>query len=243
MTLDVTGHFMLRNERYWTPYVLTSAALALDRLIVVDCGSEDGTPDMVRLVQDAFPNKIHFETTGPLTPEQNGAIRQYMTDLTKTEWAAVMDGDEIYPHQSLVNLLNTTLEDYIRLSYSLMHVVDFVDGQFVTREQHNRQFLFHVPTTRWRGDFPFDRPNWADDGDPSFRYYHTDVQGWDLAHLPRSPLDAQTRHRHGDDGIRFKTPITGLAYGFEELIEAIGQEAILPSNPVLDQLYASHVAY
>jgi hypothetical protein len=241
--LDLTGHMMLRNEAFWVGYVVTAAARVLDRLIIIDCGSEDGTPDIVRAVQKSFPDKIHFETTGPLTEEQNGAIRQYMTDLTKTTWAAIIDGDEVYSAQALQNLLNTELEDHIRLTYSLMKVVDFVEGRFVTREQHNRQFLFHVPSTRWRGDFPFDRPHWADDGDPSFRHYHLDVQGWDLAHLPRSPLDAETRHRHRNDGIRQLTPITGAAPEFLALIREIEEEMILPTNPVLDQLYAAQIAY
>lgn len=241
--LDLTAHVMVKNESYWLSYVLLTLCRVLDRVIVIDCGSEDGTPDVVRLVQQRYPDKIHFETTGPLTEAQNGAIRQYMTDLTKTKWAAVVDGDELYSASALWNLMNTRLADNIRLSYTLMQVVDFVGGEFVTRESFNRQFLFHVPTTQWLGEFPFDRPNWADIGDPTFRYYHTDVQGWDLAHLPRSPLDAATRHRHGKDGIRQLTPITGHVPEFLALLETISDGIALPSNPVLDQLYTARVAY
>lgn len=241
--LDLTGHIMVRNEQFWVPYIVAAAARVLDKLIIIDCGSEDGTPDLIRHVQSYYPNKIHFETTGPLTEAQNGAIRQYMTDLTKTEWAAVMDGDEIYSAEALQNLLATNLGDHIRLSYSLMRVLAFVDGEFYTRERHNRQFLFRVPNTFWRGEFPFDRPNWADLPDPHFRYYHEDVAGFDLALLPRSPLDAQTRHRHSNDGIRQTTPITGEAPEFLQLIEEISAEIPLPSNPVLDQIYAKAVAY
>lgn len=239
--LDLTAHMMLRNESFWIGYVLAAACRVLDKIIVIDCGSEDATPDIVRHVQKYYPETIHFETTGPLTEAENGAIRQYMTDNTKTEWAAIIDGDELYSVEALWNILNTGMPKWARLGFGLLKVVDFVDGQFVIREQFNRQLLFHAPSTKWKGVFPFDAPNWYDV--PASFYYLTNVQGWDLAHLPRSPLDAVTRHRHSNDGIRQTTPITGVLPEMLPLLEEIAATVPLPSNPVLDQIYAAQVAY
>lgn len=241
--INLTGHMMCLNEEYWIGYTLGALCQVLDNIIVIDCGSQDNTVQIINHIAQLYPGRIYFEAYGPMTPEENGRIRQRMTELTKTEWGAVFDADELYTPRSLTNLINSEFDHQIRLSYGLMQVVDFIDGEFVTREKFNRQILFHIPTTYWGGVFPFDVPKpWSDLPDSYFRYYHQDVPSYDLNHLPRSPLDAETRHRLRNDGIRQVTPITGVVPDLLPYLEALKLNLRLPSNPVLEAVYASRLA-
>lgn len=242
---EITAHVMVRNEEYWIAHILTNICKVLPKVIVADCGSIDRTLERAHAISARFPGKMTVLELGQLSAKENGAVRQKMTDLTTTEWAAVMDGDEFYPVSSLENLISTPLTMNIRLAYSTLNVVDYENG-FVKRETFNKQLLFYPSETKWQGDFPFDRPSpWVDKTTGDFRFYYTNVPGYDLAHLPRSSADLDTRHRHGNDGVSRmkKQSITGMYPEFLHHILPVQEELIniIPLNPTLELAYADRI--
>lgn len=205
---SITVHMMVKNEEYWVGAVLDNVAQVFENIIVVDCGSGDQTPDILQSLAKKY-HHIRLHLFQELDAAQNGAIRQWMTDRTKTDWAAIIDGDELYSVEALASLLDDPITDTARMTYSTLEVLDFERTNWVVRETWSKHLLFHVPTTTWRGPYPFEMPHpHIENTDPASRYYHPSVKGYDLHHLPRSPLDAQTRHRNREDKIRQLMPVS-----------------------------------
>ncbi len=204
--MELTAHVMIRNEEYWLGYVLDSLLQVMDEVIVVDTGSSDNTVDVVRRVMKEHPNcRTQFLCYGHLTPEENGQARQWMTDRTHTEWAMIVDGDEYYAPETLQKIKSTPLPPTARLGFTTLQVLQHKDGKFWLAERWSKQALFHAPTTRWTGKYPFEGPEpWY--AQPETFYYYEDTIGLDFHHLMRSGQDMNTPHRH--DNIRVPQPVS-----------------------------------
>ena len=228
---------MVKNEEYWLPYVLENLCQVFDKIVAIDCGSRDETPEILLYFRSIYHEKIDLELLREMNLEKNGYIRQYMSEKTQTTWAAIIDGDEYYPVAELKKLVDTILPGSARLTYTTLEVVDLVDNDFVIREPWSKQCLFHVPSTTWNGPFPFEVPKpWIDSSDQSTRFYYPDVVGYDLHHLPRSSRDEQTPHRLRKDLIRQVMPVRRA---IPELKNEF-QKRQWP-NPVLEEIYAGRL--
>lgn len=229
--MEITAHVMLKNEIFWIRPVITQLCQVFPKVIAADCGSKDGTLEVLVELRAQYTN-LQIYNMGEVTPTQNGQVRQFLTERTETEWAAITDGDEFYTLEALRNLFATELPNTVRMTYSTLRIVTWEGDRFVGREQWNKHLLFHVPSTTWRGPFPFENPYpWIDDTNPMTKYYYHHVSGYDLHHLPRSPLDAETPHRLRKDGIRLVKPIECELPELDDFFRVSEW-----SNPVLDEL-------
>ncbi|MCS5687272.1 MAG: glycosyltransferase family 2 protein, partial [Acidimicrobiales bacterium] len=78
-----------KNEKKNLAYALESVSWA-DELIVVDCGSEDGTADIAR----RFTDRVFVRSwTG------YGDQKNYAAELASHDWIFSLDADERVPHQ------------------------------------------------------------------------------------------------------------------------------------------------
>jgi glycosyltransferase involved in cell wall biosynthesis len=206
--MELTAHVMLRNEEYWVGYVLESVLKVMDEVIIIDTGSTDNTIEVCRKAVKESDGRcrVQWLLYGPLTPEQNGQARQWMTDKTHTEWAMIIDGDEYYAPEVLQTIKDTPLPSTARLGFTTLQVLQHKDGKFWLAERWSKQALFHVPSTTWSGKYPFEGPTNYDK--PETFYYYENVIGYDFHHLRRSSRDAETPHRH--DNIRLEQPIAGV---------------------------------
>ncbi len=189
---QVTIHCMVRNELFWFEPVLLAILACTRNIIILDTGSEDGTRD---LIEKLWKPGIRIEYSDHvLTPEENGKARQFMSDMTSTEWVFLVDGDELYDTEELKVILANPPPAPYELGFTTLINVDWLSGRFIARNSHNSQRYFRPKKNRWKGNYPFEVPHLYDD--PStYYYYHSknkhglSPHGCHLHCLKRSPLD------------------------------------------------------
>lgn len=103
---SVTGHMVVKNEDRWIWFAVLSVIDYLDKLIIFDTGSIDHTNDIIEnlLKNESCAGKISYEKIGAVKPEDFYKVRQRQIDMTDTDYFMVIDGDEIWYQDSLMEL-------------------------------------------------------------------------------------------------------------------------------------------
>ncbi|MEJ2689424.1 MAG: glycosyltransferase family 2 protein [Deltaproteobacteria bacterium] len=86
------------NEALFLPRCLASVATVADEIVVVDCGSTDGT---VELARQHGATVLHHEWQG--FSDQ----KQYAVDSCQFPWILLLDADEYLPSESAAAVRNT----------------------------------------------------------------------------------------------------------------------------------------
>ncbi|MFA6570019.1 MAG: glycosyltransferase [Bacteroidota bacterium] len=100
---SVTGHMIVKNEDRFLWYAITSILPYLDRLIIYDTGSKDGT---LEIIKSFHTDKIKWFSKTVRDPVDLAKLRQEQLDLYKDEWIWIIDGDEVYPNSLCVEIRN-----------------------------------------------------------------------------------------------------------------------------------------
>ncbi|MDD5512092.1 MAG: glycosyltransferase, partial [Dehalococcoidales bacterium] len=115
--MDVTAHIMVKNEEFYIVPVLESVLQAGFReVIVADCGSMDRTWDILQ----RYISRVRLLSYGSITPEENGQVRQHMTNLTRTPWCMLVDGDEYYWPRSLKGIVGMDMPAGKRFGFTTL---------------------------------------------------------------------------------------------------------------------------
>lgn len=107
MIMNVCAHTLVKNEARWLWYSVTSAIDFVDKVMLWDTGSSDGTLDIIRELQKKYPEKINFKKYPIQNADEFALIRQEMLLETKSDWILMLDGDEIWWRQSLKKIIDT----------------------------------------------------------------------------------------------------------------------------------------
>src|SRR4030042_3173401 len=97
----VTAQMVVKNEDRFVWFAIKSILPYVEKFLITDNGSVDQTRAIIESFND---QKIIFET-------QNGnivKIRKNQLLKTKTPWFLLIDGDEGWPQQQLIELLQLT---------------------------------------------------------------------------------------------------------------------------------------
>ena len=178
---DITGHCLLKNEVYLIESVLTPLVKHLKEVIVIDTGSNDGTPEIAEKMGCRVIRK-HCKSA-----QEVSDARQEMCGLTTTSWAMIVDGDELYEDSTFEQLAQQDMPDDKKLGFTPMVSVDWKDGSYwLLNDPFSRTAIFPKETI-WKGVYPFEVPHWFDIPD-CFHYFDV-TPGYHLHRLDRSPLD------------------------------------------------------
>lgn len=107
--MKITAHMLVKNEETWIWFAIQAILPAVERLIIFDTGSTDSTLRIIRQLiktnseakRKIFLNKRTADDRATLVK-----LRQEMVELTKTEWFLLVDGDEVWPKDSLQILID-----------------------------------------------------------------------------------------------------------------------------------------
>lgn len=186
--LDITPYMVIKNEEFWIGYILRELCKVFPRVIVIDTLSTDNTPVIAR----SFPQVAFFE----YDMKQSDSIcpaRQMGLDMIKTEWSFLVDGDEYYEEEQLLNLKNLPLGEGRKMGFTTVFALDFVDGQFYIRGQMSANRIFKTKETRWSNHkHPWET---VDLWDRKETHFYTSVHGWHMRQLSRSSKDHDTYFR------------------------------------------------
>ena len=99
--MKITAHCLVRNEFRFIWYSLMSIIDWVDKVLLWDTGSTDGTIDIIKEIIKLKPDKVNFREVGLVDIYGYERMRQELLDKTTTDWFIVVDGDEIWWEDSI----------------------------------------------------------------------------------------------------------------------------------------------
>lgn len=120
MKQAVTAHIVVKNEDQWLYFALHSILPYADQILICDTGSSDHTLDIIKSVSSP---KIQFTSQDVKSASDLTNIRNLQIKQTKTPWIWIVDGDEIYPHETITeidNHLTKTCKGIVVRRYDLL---------------------------------------------------------------------------------------------------------------------------
>ena len=102
MAAKITTHTIVKNEQNWIKPALLSVINQVDKMLVWDTGSTDNTVSIIKSINSP---KIVFSQKGPVDRQQLVNLRNLQIKATQTPWFIILDGDEIWPKDNLIQLI------------------------------------------------------------------------------------------------------------------------------------------
>lgn len=98
MKKTITAHCLVKNEARFVWFSVMSVIDHVDKVLLWDTGSTDGTLEVIKEIskRQKAKGKIGFRKVEDVTPVSFAKVRQEMLDDTDTDWFIVVDGDEIW---------------------------------------------------------------------------------------------------------------------------------------------------
>lgn len=100
-TISVTS--IVKNEEKWVWYSIMSVIKHVDNILVYDTGSTDNTVEIIKSIDDP---KIGLKLKGKVDSKGFIQLRQEQLQEIDSDWVLILDGDEIYPEDTIKSLTN-----------------------------------------------------------------------------------------------------------------------------------------
>jgi len=127
---DIVVHCLVKNEARWLWFSVSSVIEHVDKILLWDTGSTDGTLKIIEELRKKYPDKIEFREYGAVTPETFTKARQEMLEATTSDWFIVVDADEIWWEGSIRNLLSLIQKKGNELESIVVPTVNLVGDIF-----------------------------------------------------------------------------------------------------------------
>ncbi len=97
---QIIAHSLVKNEERFIYYSLKSVLPFVDKIMVWDTGSTDKTVEIIKSIKS---DKIDFQQKESVDPHTFTQMRNQMLEKTpeKYTWLMLLDGDEVWPHDTL----------------------------------------------------------------------------------------------------------------------------------------------
>src|SRR4030042_3759282 len=104
---SIWAHVLVKNEERYLWYAVASVIDFVDKVLLWDSGSTDGTLGIIAELIKKYPGKIDFKKVKIETPEGFTGVRQQMLEETASDWILVVDGDEVWWEDSVKKVVET----------------------------------------------------------------------------------------------------------------------------------------
>ena len=104
MSSLLTSHTIIKNEERWIKPALLSVIDHVSRMLVWDTGSTDKTVEVIKSINSP---KIEFSQKGAVDRQGLVKLRNQQIRETKARWFLLVDGDEVWPEENLVQLIES----------------------------------------------------------------------------------------------------------------------------------------
>jgi len=111
----ITPVILVMNDQYWLPYALESVRGLFKRYVIYDAGSQDDTKNVIDWFVEKEKDRagLYIRQLPLLDPAIQGIFRNSMIAEAQTDWYFILDGDEVYNKQDLLNAL-TQVDTHVR---------------------------------------------------------------------------------------------------------------------------------
>lgn len=202
--MSITAHAILKNEENFIWFAINSVLSYVDRIIIFDTGSTDKTVEIIKSIKNP---KIKFEEKGEVTPQELVNLRNEQIEKTKTDWFMLLDGDEVWPEESIKKLINAPVLDKIAVVVRSRNCVgDIFHFQKESKGEYrllgmkghfNIRLYKKTPDFRWVGNYPLEA--YSDKNGPinnqDEKLQFVDTYYWHLTHLKRSSVDDKKKRK------------------------------------------------
>ena len=172
--MQVWVHTLVKNEQRYLWYSVQSVIDFVDRLLLWDTGSTDGTLDICQALKRKYPKKIDFRRVQLETAQEFSKVRQEMLDKTDADWFLIVDGDEVWWDDSILEIVETiqkcgkTIESIVAPNFlivgDIFHYQEAAAGRyrFAGRVGHYNQRAFRRNIPGLKSVNPHGTWGWAD---------------------------------------------------------------------------------
>lgn len=239
---NIVPIILVLNDCYWIPYVLNSIEGWFKKIIIFDAGSTDGTLEILKKYKAVSKSDIYLEELPLVSPKAQLAYRNApIAELEHDQNYILIDGDEIWPQESLQKLFEEYHKYY--LSGKVYGVVNRVEVRENLMEAYSIDG--YVPHHRiynkcvtWRKSHPgeFPNPKYQQNNKNEYRF-SSEVKVYHFHNTLRSPIENNVPKR-----IERKSKNTyhpGKLYPiniFERVPILKYSVENLPINPILKEL-------
>lgn len=208
MKKTITAHCLVKNEARFVWFSVMSVIGYVDKVLLWDTGSTDGTLEIIEEIskRQEAKRKIDFREVKSVNPEGFTKVRQEMLDKTDTDWFLIVDGDEVWWQDNICRLVSVIekkghlLESIVVPTYNLVgdvfHYQEEAAGQYklAGKKGHYNLRAVNRKIPGLRSSGPHGTWGWVDetgrmiqDRDPQ-RILFVDAPYLHTTHLPRAAI-------------------------------------------------------
>lgn len=244
-TNKITPLILVKNDEYWLPYVLKAISGWFSRYVIYNVGSEDRTKDIIDgfVRTESLDADLLVRHLPHCDQHTQICFRNSMIVEAENDWYLLVDGDELWPQDSILSLLNemhVMMREYeesgkiygIVRRMEVGHDLKTIHGVH-ERVPHHR--VYHR-SAYWKGTHPGEEPVIAQKPKREFNF-HDDVRLYHFHQPLRSSKDDQAlrrlNRRFRNTYVRGEVSDLNLLETVPELNQQIGD---FPLNPILETL-------
>lgn len=126
----VVAHCLVKNEARFLWYSVSSVVEHVDKILLWDTGSTDGSLEIEKELLRRWPDKIIFKKRPQKTAEEFTQVRQEMLDATSADWFLVLDADEVWWENSIKKVIAEINKNGDKLESMVVPTINLVGDIF-----------------------------------------------------------------------------------------------------------------
>lgn len=208
MKKGITVHTIIKNEEQWVWYAIKSVLQYVDQVLIYDTGSTDRTREIINKIKD---KKMIVKKKYALTKQQITELRNEQIRETQTNWFMLLDGDEVWPTNTILELVERTRKAPAELFGMVTRAVIPIGDLFHYQpEEAGRYSLLGkaghmnirayraLPGYRWSGKYPneaYISTNGVALQEQDENLVMMNQPYWHMTHLVRSSVDVHHKRK------------------------------------------------
>lgn len=138
--MKITAHSLVKNEGRFVWYSVMSVINYVDRVLLWDTGSTDGTIEILRELKKIGGKKVELKEVGEVDPQRFTEVRQEMLDATQSDWFLVVDGDEVWWDDSIKQATDTIKTQGRQIESIVVPTVNLIGDIYHYQEESAGQY-------------------------------------------------------------------------------------------------------
>jgi hypothetical protein len=192
---------LVKNERYWLPYVLKQTEGHFDSYVIYDVGSNDGTLEIIDWFYERNKEKaqIKIRKLPHCEPIVQGTFRNAMIVDGERPVYLILDGDELYTQKSMskiadaANTLDQMHEVNTRIKYGVFRRIEVLPELTQRYSEVRTHHRLYTADTPWKGTHPGEEPVYGQNTHSEIHF--DDIVVWHMHNTLRSPKEEDALSR------------------------------------------------